>query len=149
MAAVFRAVLGYCFLVLIVRVAGRTPGKQRTPADFVVVFFMGGLTLTAMVADDRSLTNAITIVVSVALTHYAISWLKQRYPLVGRIVDGTPIVLYQKGTCNRDSMKQVSIHEAEVLAALRGDGFKTADEIRYAILERNGEISFIERESAG
>lgn len=35
-----------------IRIVGRRPGKQMTPFEFVLIFFIGGLTLTAMVGDD-------------------------------------------------------------------------------------------------
>jgi uncharacterized membrane protein YcaP (DUF421 family) len=38
MAAVFRAIAGYCFLILMVRIVGRRPGKQMTPFEFVLIF---------------------------------------------------------------------------------------------------------------
>ncbi|MCU1261681.1 MAG: hypothetical protein JWO80_4566 [Bryobacterales bacterium] len=66
MAAFLRAIFGYLFLVLMVRVAGRRPGKQITPFEFVLIFYMGGVTLTAMVANDRSLTNAMLQIASIA-----------------------------------------------------------------------------------
>ncbi len=69
MAAVFRAIFGYLFLVFMVRIVGRRPGKQITPFEFVLIFFMGGVTLTAMAADDRSLTNALCQIVTVAAMH--------------------------------------------------------------------------------
>ena len=59
MAAVARAFVGYFFLVFIVRIVGRRPGKQMTPFEFVLIFFIGGLALTAMVGDEVSFTNAI------------------------------------------------------------------------------------------
>ncbi len=41
MAAALRAVFGYCFLILMVRIAGRRPGKQIVPFEFVLIFFYG------------------------------------------------------------------------------------------------------------
>jgi uncharacterized membrane protein YcaP (DUF421 family) len=49
MTAVVRAFLGYLFLVMVVRIVGRRPGKQMTPFEFVLIFFIGGLALTAIV----------------------------------------------------------------------------------------------------
>jgi uncharacterized membrane protein YcaP (DUF421 family) len=126
-----------------VRVAGRSPGKQRTPADFVIVFFMGGVTLTSMVGNDRSLSNAVTIVLGIAATHYCLVWLKQWSPAAGRIIDGTPLVLYERGNWQKDVMKHMSIHETDVMAAVRDKGMRGLEEVRYAVLERNGEISII------
>jgi uncharacterized membrane protein YcaP (DUF421 family) len=142
-AAVFRAVFGYCFLVLIVRTAGRRPGKQITPFEFVFVFFIGGLTLTPMVGNDRSLTNALCTVVTIALTHYGLAWLRQKSPRFGRLIDGTPLVLLKKGEWQIETMKRMRIQDDDVMAMARDNGLERLDQIDYAVLERNGEISII------
>src|SRR5947209_20075429 len=104
MGGVLRGIFGYCFLVLIVRLVGRRPGEQMTPFDFVLIFFMGGVTLTPMVGDDRSIMNALCIITTIAATHFAIAWLKQRFPAFGRVVDGTPLLLLKKGHCQTEPM---------------------------------------------
>jgi uncharacterized membrane protein YcaP (DUF421 family) len=71
--AVFRAAFGYCFLVFIVRIAGRRPGKHLSPFEFVLIFYMGGITLTYIVGDNRSLTNAFCQVITITLTHISAS----------------------------------------------------------------------------
>ena len=70
MAAAIRAVVGYLFLVFMVRIVGRRPGKQMNPFEFVLIFFIGGLALTFVVADDRSFTNAVVQILTIALSHY-------------------------------------------------------------------------------
>jgi uncharacterized membrane protein YcaP (DUF421 family) len=143
LAAVFRAVFGYCFLVLMVRTAGRRPGKQITPFEFVFIFFIGGLTLTPMVGNDRSLINALCIITTIAVTHFGIAWVKQRSPAFARFVDGTPLVLLKKGEWQVETMKKMRIQDDDVMAMARDNGLERLDQIEYAILERNGEISII------
>jgi len=145
MAAVLRAIYGYCFLVLIVRSAGRRPGKQITPFEFVFVFFAGGVTLTSMVGDDRSLANALTIIITIALTHFLLSWLRLRWPTAGRIIDGTPLVLLKKGEWQVETMRRMRIQDDDVMAMARDNGLERLEQIEYAILERNGEISIIQK----
>jgi uncharacterized membrane protein YcaP (DUF421 family) len=106
MAAVFRGVFGYCFLVFAVRIAGRRPGKQITPFEFVLIFFLGGITLTPMVSNDRSLINAFVIITTIATTHFLIARLKQWSPGFGRVVDGTPLVVLKHGEWIREVMKK-------------------------------------------
>ena len=149
MAAVIRAFIGYCFLVFIMRVAGRRPGKQMTPMEFVLIFFSGGLTLTTMVADDRSLTNAFCQILTVALTHYAIAWLRQVSPAFGRLVDGTPLILMANGEWHAETMGKMRIEEEDVLAMARDKGLTSMKDVQYAFLERNGEISIIQPEKDG
>ncbi len=79
---IVRAVFGYVFLVFIVRIVGRRPGKQLTPFEFVLVFFLGGLTLTGMVGDEVSLTNALCQIVAVAMAHTVLTWLAVALGLV-------------------------------------------------------------------
>ncbi len=146
MGGVLRGIFGYCFLVLIVRIVGRRPGKQLTPFEFVLVFFMGGVTLTPMVGDDRSITNAMCTITAIALTHWLLAWLRVVSPAFGRIVDGTPLVLLEKGCWRRETMSNMHILDDDVMTMARDQGVKSLDEIEYAFLERNGEISIIPAE---
>jgi uncharacterized membrane protein YcaP (DUF421 family) len=89
-SAIIRAAFGYLFLVLIVRIVGRRPGKQLTPFEFVLIFYLGGLTLTGMVGSDASLTNAFCQILTVALCHYGLSELRFRSDRAMRILDAFP-----------------------------------------------------------
>lgn len=143
MSAILRAIAGYLFLVFMMRIAGRRPGKQLTPMEFVLVFFSGGLTLTAMVADDRSLVNALSQITAVAATHYALVLLRARLPWFSRVIDGTPLVLLEKGRWHEDSLLSESLTDDDVMATARDQGLKSLEQIEYAVLERNGQISII------
>ena len=143
MPAVLRALFGYCFLVLMVRVVGRRPGKQMTPMEFVLVFFSGGLTLTTVVADDKSITNALCQIMTISMAHVSIAWLKHVSPRFARVVDGTPLVLLQNGNWQVETMREMRIQDDDVMAAARDKGLERLDQIECAVLERNGEISII------
>ena len=145
MAAVIRAVFGYLFLLFMVRVVGRRPGKQMTPFEYVLVFFMGGLTLTPMVGNDRSIINAVTIVLTIAVTHYALAWLKQWSPRLGRIIDGVPVVLIERGQVLDERLEGMVVQKEDIMAAARDRGVERLEDVEYAVLERNGEISIISR----
>lgn len=114
-----------------------------TPFEVVLVFFMGGLTLTSMVGDDASFTNAIVQIITVAALHYLIALAKHHSPKFGLLVDGTPIVLLAKGEWRVKSMQGMRIADDDVMAAARDKGLSDLSGIDYAILERNGEISIL------
>lgn len=143
MAAVLRAILGYYFLVFMMRIAGRRPGKQLTPMEFILVFFCGGLVLTCTVADDRSLVNGFSQIVAIALAHYLLVVLRNKWPMFGRLVDGTPLVLLEKGRWNTRTMAEMQILDDDVMTVARDQGLERLDQIEYAVLERNGELSII------
>ncbi len=146
MAASVRAILFYLFLVFVVRIVGRRPGKQITPFEFVLVFFMGGLALTAMVGDDASLTNAFIQIMTIAFIHFLIAIGRSRSSRLAVLLDGTPLVLLENSKWRSDTLSKMRIQDDDVMAQARDQGVTTLDKIEIAILERNGQISIIEGE---
>lgn len=145
-ASVLRAVFGYFFLVFIVRIVGRRPGKQLTPFEFILIFFLGGLMLTTIVAQDASLTNAFCQIIAIAFAHYGLTLARSRSDAVAKLLDGTPLVLLQNGQWSAVTMKRMRITDDDIMERARDQGLKTLDEIHTAVLERNGEISILPKE---
>jgi uncharacterized membrane protein YcaP (DUF421 family) len=148
MGAILRAAYGYLFLVFIVRVVGRRPGKQMTPFEFVLIFFIGGLMLTAMVGDDASVINAFTEIMTVAAMHFAMAWMRTKSDRFARLVDGTPLVLLEKGRAREDVLRNARIAYDDIMAAARDEGLNDLNAVDYAVLERNGEISIIPKKQS-
>jgi len=140
---IFRAAFGYLFLVLMVRIVGRRPGKQLTPFEFVLIFYLGGLTLTGMVGDEVSLTNAVTQILTVALCHYALAWLRFRFDAFAQLLDGTPLILLENKTWRTDTMSRMRIQDDDVMDMAREQGLPSLDKIDTAILEAFGEITIV------
>lgn len=145
---VLRALWGYFSLIFIVRIVGRRPGKQLTPFEFVLIFFLGGLTLTGMVGREASLTNAVTQIITVATGHTFLVWLRTKSDRIARLLDGTPLILLEGRTWRSRTLRKMRIAPDDVMAMARDQGLKTLDEIHTATLERNGEISIVPLEKA-
>lgn len=147
MSTILHAVAGYFFLLLVVRVLTRRPGGQLTLSDFVLVFLMGGVIILATVGNDRSLTNCCCAIMAIGLLHRVVSWAKGISPIIGEIVDGTPLVLIKQGEWQAEVADRMRVDHADVEAAARLKGLKSVDDVDFAIVERNGGIAIIERES--
>ncbi len=146
MYTIIHAIIGYFFLLLVVRVLSRRPGAQMTPFEFVLIFLIGGVVILTTVGNDRSETNSVCAVLTVGLMHRSVSWLKTRFPRFGVLVDGTPLVVLKHGQWQSEAMEKMRLDDMDVMAAARTKGVKTLAQIKYAILERNGGISIIKTE---
>jgi uncharacterized membrane protein YcaP (DUF421 family) len=149
MRTIINAIIGYWFLLLTVRVLTRRPGAQMTPFEFVLVFLIGGVIILATVGDDHSLTNCVCAILTIALMHRLVAQLRVRSHWFAEIIDGTPLVLINKGQWQTEVMRDVRLLDDDVMAAARTKNVATFDQIEYAILERNGSISIIKREEQG
>jgi uncharacterized membrane protein YcaP (DUF421 family) len=146
---VLHAVLGYVFLTMMVRVLVRRPGAQMTQLEFVLVFLMGGVIILSTVGKDHSVTNCTCAVLAVGGMHRLVAGLKIRYPRFGALVDGTPLLLVRKGEWQKDTMGGMRMAPEDIMAAARSKGIRGFHDIEYAVLERNGGISLIEKEKGG
>jgi uncharacterized membrane protein YcaP (DUF421 family) len=147
MYTLVHAVLGYFFLLLMVRILARRPGAQMTPFEFVLVFLVGGVIILATVGDDRSMTNCYGGVIIICMMHHLMGKLKQKSEWWGRIIDGTPIVLIKNDEWQTNSVNMTRVDDMDVMAAARSKGIKRLDQIKYAVLERNGSISIVKKET--
>jgi uncharacterized membrane protein YcaP (DUF421 family) len=145
-ATILRAAFGYLFLIFIVRIVGRRPGKQITPFEFVLVFYLGGLTLTGMVGTEVSATNAFCQIITVAACHYGLAWMRSKSPRMARIFDGTALTLLEGGHWRSRTLSKMRIQDDDVMAMARDQGLKSLEEIDTAVLERSGEISIIPKD---
>jgi uncharacterized membrane protein YcaP (DUF421 family) len=145
LSTVLRAAFGYLFLVLMVRIVGRRPGKQLTPFEFVLIFYLGGLTLTGMVGTQGSLTNAICQILVVGLCHYALAALRRRSALVARLLDGVPLILLETRGWRTDTLSKMMVQDDDVMNVARQQGIRSLSDIRMAVLETYGEINVTPR----
>lgn len=146
---VFRAAFGYLFLILMVRIVGRRPGKQLTPFEFVLIFYLGGLTLTGMVGDEVSLTNAVCQIITVGMCHYILAWLRYRSSRVAQLLDGVPLFLLEHKKWRTDTLSHMRIQDDDVMDMARDQGLRDLTDIKTAVLETFGEISIIPETTDG
>lgn len=143
MSLILRAAIAYWLLLFSVRLTGRRTASMLAPMDLVVLFLFGGVTISAVLGDDRSLTGAFTAVGTIGLMHVCVSWLKTRSSWFGRLVDGTPVVIYERGQWHDGRMLALRLQKADVMTAARQRGLERLDQVRYAVAERDGKVSII------
>jgi uncharacterized membrane protein YcaP (DUF421 family) len=147
MATLLHAIAGYFILLLTIRLLTRRPGSQMTLFEFVLIFLMGGIIIASTMGNDRSVTNATCAVIMVGLIHRGVSYARNRWIRFGKLIDGVPLVIYKSGNWQEEIMREMRVAPEDVLAAARTKGYRGVDDIDYAILERNGQISILSKQA--
>lgn len=145
MYTIVHAIVGYFILLLTVRVLVRRPGAQLTPFEFVIIFLIGGIIILATVGDDHSVTNCTCGIITIGLVHRLVALLRSRSERARAWIDGRPMVLLRGGQWQLEAMEGLRVDPDDVMAAARAKGIRSLDEIKYAVVERNGSISIIPR----
>lgn len=144
MDSVLRALAIYFFLILVFRISGKRTFAEVTPFDFVLMLIVAETTQQGLIGDDFSVTNACILIVTLIGTDIFFSLLKRRYPRLDRISEGLPVIVLEHGVPIREHMHKTRIDENDILLAARQThGLERLEQIKYAVLERNGGISII------
>jgi uncharacterized membrane protein YcaP (DUF421 family) len=139
---VLRTLFVFAILWLFFRIAGKRALTKITTFDFVVLLIISESTQQALVGHDFSVTGALTVVATFLLLDIGLSLLKQRSTKAGKVLDGVPVVILENGRLLRDRMEKERVDESEILMAARERlGLERLDQIQYAILEQDGEIT--------
>jgi uncharacterized membrane protein YcaP (DUF421 family) len=149
MDVVLRAAIIYFFLMLVFRISGKRSLQQITTFDFVLLLILSETTQQALVGQDYSIVNALLAITTLVGLDIGISLWKQKSPGLEKLVDGTPLVLIEDGKLLKDRMDKERVDEEDILEAARAlQGLERMEQIKYAVLERNGSITIVPQPEA-
>jgi uncharacterized membrane protein YcaP (DUF421 family) len=145
MDLVLRAVVIFAFLFVLTRVIGRRELSSLQPFDLILLIILGDALQQGLTQDDYSLTGALLVVGTIALLQVLVSWLSYRFPRARPFLDGEPVIVLQDGEPIARNLKRERLTVEELAEEARHNQIAHLSDVRFAILETNGQISFIEK----
>lgn len=146
MESIIRAVVLYFTLLVLFRLSGKRTMAQITPFDMILLLLISEAIQNFLVNRDHSFTNALLVVATLIGTDVALSLIKHRSPRLSRLLDDAPVVIVRDGKLLREAGDHERVDEGDVMRAARlHHGIDRMEDIRYAVLETDGQISVIPR----
>ena len=147
MDTVLRAVGVYLILLILLRVAGKRTLSQVTTFDFVLILIIAETTQQALLGEDYSLTNMTIIASTLVLLSLVFAYVDFYLPNVSKWVDGAPLIVVRDGEILKDRVRKELVTEEDILESARmKHGIERLDQIKFAVLEKSGDISIIPAE---
>jgi uncharacterized membrane protein YcaP (DUF421 family) len=144
MNPVIRGLAVYIFVLIVFRILGKRSLKEVTTFDFVLLLILSETTTDALIGEDYSLTACFIMVCTLVGTDYLFSKLKDQFKGFAIASEGAPLIMVEKGKPLRVRMEKSRVDEEDILEAARLlHGLERMDQIKYAVLERDGSISII------
>lgn len=145
MDAVLRAGAIYLVLLILFKLSGRRSLAQLTTFDFVLLLIIGEATQQALLGEDFSVTNMVLVVATLIVLDVGASLLKRRNDRLARLLDGSLTIIVEDGVLMQWRMDKARLTLDDVMESAQESGLERLEQIRYAIVERNGKISIIQR----
>jgi uncharacterized membrane protein YcaP (DUF421 family) len=92
---------------------------------------------------DYSLTGATMVLVTMAVLTVATAWLSFRFRALRPLLEGEPLILIADGQVLERNLRRQRMTVDELRSEARLSQIGSLDDVRYAVLETNGKLSFL------
>ncbi|MDQ0287130.1 uncharacterized membrane protein YcaP (DUF421 family) [Desulfofundulus luciae] len=141
--SIYRTVLIYFIVLLVVRLMGKREIGQLSPFDFVVAIIIAELAAIPMESTSIPLWRGIIPLVTLGILEVVLSFLALHSPFLRRLLDGEPQVVIRNGRIIKDELRRARYNLNDLLAQLREKGIVNVGDVEFGVLETSGKLSVI------
>jgi uncharacterized membrane protein YcaP (DUF421 family) len=145
MDLVLRSIYAFGLIFLVTRAVGRRELSSMEPFDVILLVVTGDLVQQGVTQSDYSLTGATMVILTIAILTVFVAYLSYRFRRLRPILEGEPIVLVADGEIMHRNLRSQRVTVEEIESEARLSQIASLSDIRFAVLESNGKISFLTR----
>lgn len=143
-----RTAILYTLVVIVMRIMGKRQIGELQPYEFVITIMISDLASLPMQDTRFPLLLGVIPIITLLFMKSILSQIQLKSQYARKIVDGEPCILIYNSKINYNVIKKQQIHLDELLEELRLEGYFDLEEIQYAILENNGQLSILPKSSS-
>lgn len=141
----YETLFGIFALYVLTRILGKTQISQLTAFDFIAAVILGELVGNALFDKEAGLLDIGFVILLWGVVLYIIEMITQKFKGSRFILEGKPAIIIHEGDLIYEELRKNKIDLNEVLHLLRMKDIFSIQEVHYAILETNGEISVLKK----
>jgi len=139
-------IVAFLVLFLFIRISGKRTLAKLNAFDFVVTVALGS-TLAYMMLAMVPLVEGALVLALIIMMQYIFAWLAKSSHKMEVLINSTPLLVFYNGKFLEYGMKQGSITEEEIYAAIRGEGIDYIEDVKAVVMELNGEMTVVRKSS--
>jgi uncharacterized membrane protein YcaP (DUF421 family) len=143
MDLVFRTVAIFLFILFVTRITGRRELNSLEPYDIIVLVVLGDLVQQGVTQSDNSVTGALIVISTIMVLSVLTGWIGFRFRKAREVIEGEPIIVVDDGRPIMRNLRRERITVEEVEAEARIQQLGSLEDVRWAVLETDGQISFV------
>ena len=141
-----RAVFSLITLFLITKMIGKRQVSELSLFDYVISISIGNFAAEMTMNLDSQVLNGFVSVLIFGLIATIVCILTTKSILLRRFLMGTPTIIIQDGKFVVKNLKKIKFDMNDFLETARSAGYFDVSQIKYAIMEANGKVSFLPKE---
>lgn len=133
----------YLFIIFAVRIFGKKEFTQLSVIDLVFILLISNAVQNAMVGPNTTLAGGLVAAAALFVTNFVFKQLLYRFPNIGRLIQGSSLMLIYQGHLDKRNLAKARLTEDELMEALREHGVSAVEDVDLAVLEVDGNISVL------
>ena len=140
---ILRVLIVYLIVLFVIRLMGKRQIGQMQPFELVITLIIADLATIPMSERTIPLVAGVVPVITLLIIHSIISFTIQKNMTIRKFINGKPVIVISPNGIEYENMKNLNINMDDLQELLRGANCQNLSEIRYAIVETNGNFSVI------
>lgn len=141
--SLIRTLLLYGLLILSIRLMGKRQVAEMEPAEFVVTMLLANLASVPMQDNALPLISGLVPIFTVLSLELILAVLSMKFIPMRKLLCGVPTLLIRDGVIDQKAMRSSRVSLDELNQKLREKDVFDLAQVRYAILETDGELSVL------
>ncbi len=142
-----RTIILYFCVVLALRIMGKRQLGELQPSELVVAIMISDLASVPMQSRSIPLLDGIVPIFSLVLVELFFSLAVLKSEKLRAIITGRPTLIIKNGKLLKDKMTELRICIDDIVEQSRIAGYPDITQIETALIETNGQMSIIPKES--
>ena len=138
---IYRTLLFYFALVLVIRLLGKRQVGQMEPSEFVVTMLIANLASVPLEDWKIPVWGGLLPMAIVFVCERLVSTLCLKSIRARRLLCGKPVILIENGKLLAQNLRRTRVNLDELSGHLREQGILAIETVQFAILETNGSVT--------
>lgn len=139
----FRVLIVYTIVLIYLRIMGKRQLGQMQPFELVITLIIADIATLPMTQTSMPVLYSLVPLTSIVLLHFIVSFFVRKSIIVRRIVNGKPMVVVSPNGIEYQNLKALNMNFDDLMQGLRMCNIYKIEDVAYAIVETNGQISAI------
>ena len=122
---------------------GKRQLGQLQPFEFVITLIIADLATIPMAEINIPILHGIVPLVTISIIHFLIGFLSRKSIKLRKMFNGKPIIVINPNGVDYQELKRLNMDFDDLYEALRESNYFSLDQVQYAIIETNGQLTVL------
>lgn len=143
--ATIRTLFFYFYVIILYRIMGKREIGELGVIDLIVSMLIANIVAISIENLDHNILESVIPILILGVLEILLAYLSIKSKKIRKLFDGKPTLIINNGQINHQAMIKERYNLDDLLINLRKQQIYNIDEVKYAILEADGNLSIFKK----